>query len=374
MPISSYVDNMRSRALLVFTTAWLGYMLLRLTQLGKFLFAAGEILVINSEIVKKALVSKMFWGRGSWYKNSFHLLITLFTVFALVTGLIGQLRVTSASEALQISYGQGASNDILQQGGNIQSVLPLDSQTPALRITRYKVLPGENLETVAEKFSLSVDTIRWANLSLVSPFGSYLEAGWDLKIPEINGVLYKVRPGQTVEDVAAITGGTRFDIIEINELVPPNYTLTAGQEVFVPQGSLAESEVVIAGIPRGVFTNPLSHPECAGYRFERGFSGYHNGLDLSRYPGCPIRAIAAGRVTYVGCLGAAGCNVRIDHGGGIESHYYHGAGFWVSTGERVQQGQDIMMMGTTGNSTGVHLHLSLFKNKIAVNPAIFVPY
>lgn len=353
-----------------------GYLIWRTVQLWRFGAALFDILNVFANAAKKAIVSRMFWGRGNWYKNSFHVLITFLTIFALFTGLISQLKINSDTQALQVTYGQGATDDILQQGAGIQTVLPLDANLPALRISIYRVQPGDTLESVALKFGISVDTVRWANLNRVSPFSSYLEVGWELKIPEINGVLYRVRQGQSVDDVAAITGGSRFDIVEINQLVPPDYALVAGQEVFVPQGSLAESEVVIAGIPQGVFANPLSNPACAGYRLERGYTGYHNGLDLSRYPGCPIRAIAAGRVTHVGCtLGGPGCYIKIDHGGGIESHYYHGSGeFWVKNGDRVQQGQDIMMMGTTGNSTGVHLHLSLFKNNISVNPGLFVPY
>ena len=94
------------------------------------------------------------------------------------------------------------------------------------------------------------------------------------------------------------------------------------------------------------------------------------------WPGCPISAIASGKVVYAGWSQyGEGYNVRIDHGGGIVSHYYHGNGdIWVKTGDHVEQGQLIMFMGTTGNSTGVHLHLSLFKDNVAVDPAPYIPY
>ena len=69
-----------------------------------------------------------------------------------------------------------------------------------------------------------------------------------------------------------------------------------------------------------------------------------------------------------------GNNVQIDHGGGIITHYYHGSEVYVRTGQRVSQGDLIMYMGTTGNSTGVHLHFTLFKNGVAVDPEGFVPF
>lgn len=362
-------------ALFEFFGTLVPYAIRRTRQFSRFAITTLELAVDTFNSVKSHTVSRMFWGRGNLYKNSFHILITILTVFALFTGIITQFNLNKDTQALQISYGQGASDDLLQQGAGIQTVLPVDANLPDLRIRTHKVQVGDTLDSIAAQYNVTVDTIRWANLAIISPFSNAIEVGWDLKVPEINGVLYKVRPGQTVDQIASITGGNRIDIIEVNELVPPSYVLEAGKDIFVPQGTLAESEVVVAGIPQGVFANPLSHPNCAGYRFERGMTSYHNGLDLSKYPGCPVRAIAAGRVTFAGWSPLAGFNIRIDHGGGIESHYYHSTGeFWVKVGDRVQQGQEIMMMGTSGNSTGIHLHLSLFKNHIAVNPALFVPF
>ncbi len=120
----------------------------------------------------------------------------------------------------------------------------------------------------------------------------------------------------------------------------------------------------------------MQDPRCAGYVESRGFLSYHNGVDLAMWPGCPISAIASGIVVYAGWSEyGEGYNVRIDHGGGIVSHYYHGNGdIWVKKGDHVEQGQLIMFMGTTGNSTGVHLHLSLFKDNVAVDPAPYVPF
>lgn len=362
-------------ALFEFVGTLVPYAIRRANQFYRFAIVSLELAVDSFNSLKSQTVSRMFWGRGNLYKNSFHILITILTVFALFTGIITQFNLNRDTQALQIVYGQGASDDLLQQGAGIQTVLPVDANIPDLRIRVHKVREGDTLDSIAADYGVTVDTIRWANLATISPFSNSIDVGWDLKIPEINGVLYKVRLGQTVDQIAAITGGNRIDIIELNELVPPNYELEAGRDIFVAQGTLAESEVVVAGIPQGVFTNPLSHPNCAGYKLERGMTSYHNGLDLSKFPGCPVRAIGAGRVTFAGWSAYAGFNVRIDHGGGIESHYYHSTGeFWVKAGDRVQQGQEIMMMGTSGNSTGVHLHLSLFKNHIAVNPALFVPF
>ena len=351
------------------------YLLIRGRQFGLVLLVSLEIIGEYITKFKTELVRRMFWGRGNWYKNSFHLLILSFTGLALITGLASKSLLVEAKQGLDVAYGQGASNDMLEQGGSIHTVLAVDPLQPAITLHTYKVAPGDNLTAIAQQFKVTEDTIRWANSDLVSPFSNEIEAGWELKIPQINGVLYRVHSGQTVDDIANVTGGNKIDIIELNQLVPPDYKIIEGQRLFIPNGNLSVSEVKVEGIPQGVFENPLSNPECAGYRYSRGFSSYHDGIDLARYPGCPIRAIATGTVVFAGWSPLAGFNVRIDHGGGIASKYYHGDGtFWVNVGDRVQQGQDIMMMGTTGNSTGIHLHISLFKNDVAVDPAPYIPF
>lgn len=327
--------------------------------------------------VKDAVVSRMFWGRGSLYRTSFHFIMTGITLTALVAGVATQvLAIDSGNEELGTSFAQGPTDDFLQQGSSIQSVLETSPFEPLVKIYEHRVERGDTLSAIAERYGVSVDTIRWANSNLISPFSQEILPGWNLRIPEINGVLQKVRPGQTLDDVVRQYGGHPIDIIELNNLVAPGYELLAGQDIFIPGGAVPVQAVpVVVDIPKGVFSNPLSHPSCAGYSFSRGFTGYHQGLDLARFPGCPIRAIATGEVVYAGWSPLAGFNVRIDHGGGIVSIYMHGDGtFWVQAGERVQQGQDIMMMGTSGNSTGVHLHVELRKNGYAVDPAPFIPY
>lgn len=351
------------------------YVIKRGRQFVVILWVVVELLMERFNIIKTQIVSRMFWGRGGLYKNMFHLLVFTFTIGALVVSVVSRLYgVSGNSSGLVFASGQATSNDILHQGTSIQSVLSADPLAPEIEIKTHKVANGESLAGIAATYGLNIDTIRWANSTLISPFGNEIQPGWELKIPAVDGVLYQVRRGQTLEQIASITGGNILDIIEINSLVPPSYSVVVGQSLFVPFGVLQPSEVVISGIPQGVFTNPLSHDACLGYSFSRGVTSYHDGVDLAKFPGCPIRAIGAGKITYAGWSPAAGYNVKIDHGGGIHSYYYHGSGeMWVKAGDRVQQGQEIMMMGTTGNSTGVHLHLSLYKDGYVVDPLLFIP-
>lgn len=353
------------------------YIYSRFRSISIILNVVLDLMLSHFSSFKGRVVSRMFWGRGSLYRSSFHVLMVTITVFAIATGVASQvLAVNSGSQTLGEQYAQGPTDDLLQQGSSIQSVLATSPFEPAVKIYDHVVSRGETLSGIARQYGVAVDTIRWANSDLISPFSQEIIPGWELRVPEMDGVLRKVEKGQDLDDVVAEYGGHPIDIIELNELEGPHYKLKAGQELFIPNGEVPIQQVpTVVDLPVGVFKNPLSHPNCAGYSFSRGFTGYHQGVDLAKYPGCPIRAVAAGEVIYAGWSPLAGFNVQIDHGGGIVTKYFHGDGtFWVKVGQRVQQGDEIMMMGTSGNSTGVHLHLSLIKDGYAINPYPYIPY
>lgn len=350
-------------------------------------FSEGVIQVVPNSLrlfnfFKSRLVSRLFWERSSYYKNLTHTIIIMITVIFVIGGLV--YRITSNVSADNKLDGDGTTlglDDYLQQGGSIETVLVTQFSGIGLNTEKYIVQPGDTLETIANKHGVTMDTIRWASSNVLNPFTNQVEIGMVLTIPEINGVLYEVKSGDSIDSIINIASlnndeANKFNIEQFNNLVPP-YELRVGQKLFIPDGNLKGTGVgAMAEIPRGVFSNPLADASCYGYTLSRGMLPYHNGLDLAKYPGCPISAVANGVVIYAGWSPyGEGYNVKIDHGGGIVTHYYHGEGtFWVKEGDRVQQGQQIMMMGTTGNSTGIHLHFSLFKDGIAVDPSPYVPY
>lgn len=341
------------------------------TKVSIFFYVISEI--------KRRVVSRMFWGRSNFYKNLVHFLVVVITVSVTLSGIVYRVSDVSASNtSLSGEYTIGT-NDLLSQGGSIATLLRTDSNNlSALRNRIYVVQQGDTLESIATSYNVSMDTIRWANPDLISPFTNDIQAGWNLAIPEINGVLYTVRSGQSLDDIIALTSvnnneSNRFNIIELNQLTPP-YSLAAGVKLFIPDGNLFSQSVAVEGIPRGIFIDPLSSPDCGGYLYQRGFTSYHDGVDLSKWDGCTIQAMANGRVYYAGWENLSGLTVKIDHGGGIHTYYYHLRDIYVKAGDRVQQGNAIGYMGTTGNSTGTHLHFTLKKDFIAVDPEPYVPY
>ena len=103
-------------------------------------------------------------------------------------------------------------------------------------------------------------------------------------------------------------------------------------------------------------------------RFGKRSRGTHTGLDIATSKGTPVGAAAAGTVTYAGPKGTYGNLVVIDHGNGVQTYYAHCSTVNCSVGQYVSQGQIISTVGSTGNSTGPHLHLEIRINGICQNP------
>lgn len=107
-------------------------------------------------------------------------------------------------------------------------------------------------------------------------------------------------------------------------------------------------------------------------RFGARSRGIHTGLDIATSKGTPIKAAASGVVTYAGYKGSYGYLVVISHGNGIETYYAHCSKIYVNAGDTVNQGDVISAVGSTGNSTGPHLHLEVRVNGVAKNPQNYV--
>ncbi len=128
----------------------------------------------------------------------------------------------------------------------------------------------------------------------------------------------------------------------------------------------------------GVFANPCPGARLTssfGYRTAptAGASTYHKGIDMGTGAyHIPTYAASAGIVTYAGASGAAGNLVTIDHGNGLVTKYMHHDKVYVKPGDRVEKGQQIGLSGTTGNSTGNHLHFQVEKDGVAIDPLLYL--
>ena len=142
----------------------------------------------------------------------------------------------------------------------------------------------------------------------------------------------------------------------------------------IRQRSIGDSRgIIITG--RGVMTVPVDAEITSGFGYRMhpilGYQKFHSGLDFGSDSGSTIRSAAAGVVIYAQWYGGYGNTVIVDHGGGFTTLYGHTEGFYVAEGSTVQKGQPIAAVGSTGLSTGPHLHFEVRQNGEPIDP---VPY
>ncbi len=158
----------------------------------------------------------------------------------------------------------------------------------------------------------------------------------------------------------------------------PYIPLSSGEVAFMNLGQtlqrLDRLERIVMALPSAKPAMPVTLSSGFGVRSDpfNGHAAMHAGLDIKGQRGQPIYAAAGGRVTRVGMMSGYGNVVMIDHGHGIETRYGHLSGFDVRPGAIVRPGEQIARMGSTGRSTGNHLHFEVRVNGRAVNPRPFL--
>jgi murein DD-endopeptidase MepM/ murein hydrolase activator NlpD len=150
-----------------------------------------------------------------------------------------------------------------------------------------------------------------------------------------------------------------------------------GKSFAALEGALFRMEVLertLVAIPSGQPANVLMLSSSFGYRSDpfSGAGAMHSGLDFPGPIGTPILAAAPGRVVFVGQKSGYGNVIEVDHGQGILTRYAHLSGFTTRVGTKVSAGEQIAKMGSTGRSTGSHLHFEVRLNGVAVNPRRFL--
>lgn len=264
------------------------------------------------------------------------------------------------------------------------------TETPNIRIENieYIVEAGDAIGPIADKFNVSVNTILWAN-NLT--YYSTIMPGDKLKIPPVSGVIHIVQLGETLSSIAKKYSASAEEIIKYNNLANAD-SLKKGQEIMVPGGiKRPESRPVLVRNQPGIQTtrqntlrkifSPTQRKISAGSRFvwpttTRRITQYyhlgHHAIDLAAKTGTPIYAIEKGQIILSGWSKGYGNNIIIDHGGGQKSRYGHFSKLYVKNGDFVEKGEQIGEMGSTGFSTGSHLHIEISINGVKVNPLSYL--
>jgi murein DD-endopeptidase MepM/ murein hydrolase activator NlpD len=275
-----------------------------------------------------------------------------------------------------------------------QSLLTPQKPTPQLSIR--EIQKGDNPYDLAVTAGVTEATVLASN-NLHKD--SVLSIGQTLVIPAINGRLVATKPGDTVSALAALYSSTVDGIIAANKLDPRTQTLVPDQLVLIPadvdvaaaiikdipaqaakpaaQAAPQQEEAAAPKIPAP--PQPASSP---GFQWPAPgsittyFSSWHNGVDIANSTGTAVRAVQAGRVVFSGWDNSGyGYMVRIDHGNGLQTLYGHASRLLARAGDYVDKGDVIMLMGSTGRSTGPHVHFSVFQGSsyAGLNPLRYLP-
>ena len=316
------------------------------------------------EGIKDIIVAFLIVKRGK-YSSSFLNTSFLMIVAAAVVGgpIIAEKTPTNNYQAMVVSYNP--------YGGSLSTVF---SVKPRDKVENYPVKSGETLASIAKKFDISVDTIKWAN-NLKSDL---IKPNQELKIPPVTGIVHRVASGETIYTIAKKYHTNAQNIVNFifnsfDDL--DTFSLIAGQTLYVPDGTIEPEKPAyqfIASIQAGVRGSSNFIWPTSG-SITQNPVWYHMAVDIANSSGPPVIAADSGTVVYAGCLNwGYGCHVIIDHGNGYQTLYAHLSSYLPNAGDSVTQGAQIGMMGSTGRSTGTHLHFEIRSGGALLNPLNFL--
>lgn len=344
------------------------------------------ILAHRFEKFKNFSVDVLMYRRGSRQKLVWHAsMVGLALIGILSSGFFGGTTLVSSNypgiggpdPRFAESFEPFPNGPILE---DIQDTRTHISVKPRSEIIEYQVKSGDTISSVAREHGISVDTIKWANnLSDVDT----IKPGDVLKILPETGVSHVVKSGDTLESVAKKYQAEPQAILvfPFND-VPDDFSLRAGQTLIIPDGQPPEVKAPPKAKPqpRYLAEGPASPTFVApgGANFiwptsgglTQYFAWYHQGIDVANRNAPGISAADGGTVIMAGWPDNSGYGNRvvIDHGNGYRSLYAHLSNVYVSTGQLVSRGQVIGKMGSTGRSTGIHLHFEIQFKGASLNP------
>lgn len=324
------------------------------------------------EHTKELVVDLLLARRGSYQRPFLHFSLGVLFMVGVVSApiLANSYPGTYAGNIDEITSPSAAVtslDDPAQYG--IQTTI---SEKPRDQVITYAVAAGDTLSTIAQKFGVSVDTIKWANdLKRDS-----LSIGQELKVPPVTGIVHKVKEGETVQSIAKRykTESQKIVNFPFNDFADlDTFALNVGQTLVVPDGVQPEAPRLAGPLPP-VFaggTGQFLWP--AGGIITQYPVWYHNALDIANNAAPGIAAAEAGVVVDVQYLRYGyGYHVIVGHGDGLSTLYAHLSEIYVKVGDRLSRGQILGRMGSTGRSTGTHLHFEVRKNGMIVNPLPFL--
>lgn len=273
-----------------------------------------------------------------------------------------------ALNKLMSSFAMEGGIDYDEQGNLLDSVKSDVSYTKPVSYQTYKVQKGDTISGITKKFGLS----NISTLISVNDIGNVrqLASGQKLKIPSIDGIIYTIKKGDSLASIVSKFNVKLETLIDVNEL--ESEVLVSGEQLFIPGAAMdskslkeAMGELFIMPIkakfrwtsPYGSRIDPIANVKS-----------FHTGTDMACPTGTPIYASMSGTISTTGVNRVYGNYVIIDHGNGYQTLYAHMSKIIAKKGQWVSQGTKIGLVGSTGYSTGPHLHFTVYKNGKLIDP------
>ena len=311
------------------------------------------------------LVVQYFVAEVFYYFQSFAGEVSLQTLRSdeveILNGVMARFAMERSDDAIDEDGNVLADNGAILTASSVGLGIPVSFST-------YKVKSGDTISSIAIKFGLG----NISTLIAVNEINNVrtLRAGQILKIPNQDGITYSVFAGDSLNSLSVKFGVSVEEILDVNDL--SERELTVGQELFIPGAKMDSVSL------RRAMGELFMYPIESGWRLTSlfgkradpftGVASNHTGIDMACPTGTPIRAAMSGKVVYVGWSNIFGNYAIINHDGGYQTLYGHMSKTLCKSGQFVSQGTRIGLVGSTGYSTGPHLHFTVYKNGALVDP------
>jgi len=353
----------------------------------------------NSEAQPKVPVKKNVWlVAATWALAALMVALAIFSLYQYFTGksLLAFVQTISRSSAgaempsSMPAFSPTKSYASVKRNTDPDTILPEGMRD---NVSEYEVEAGDSLFGIAKNYELEPESILWANTKTMNDDPHLISVGVKLLIPPTDGILYEWQEGDKLDHIAGLYHVDVEDILLFpgNDIDMTNPVIEPGTFIMLPGGwRLLQPWVVpvIAGSDAGVtakiggpgscspaaggyigsysFGWPAPYPgEVSGNDYWAG----HQAIDCKCFEGDGIYASDSGVVIYAGPIsGGYGNLVAIDHQNGYLTLYAHLSAIYVTCGQSVGKGVPIAACGSTGNSTGAHLHFEVRQNGGFVNP------
>ena len=322
------------------------------------------------ESKKSSFATLLYRQRGRFSRQFIHTGMAGITAFGMIISPVISDSLSGVVEAEKMPAG------VVLSAEDESYMMTEISDKLRDKIMIYQVQEGDTVSSIAKKFDVSEDTIRWQNNLKAK---AVIKVGATLEILPITGVSHKVQKGDTVYSLAKEYNTSAQAIVDFPFNTFTNdetFALAIGQTITVPDGIKKDVTVTQPTYyarltpDAGSVTAMGSFVWPAQGSITQRYTWYHRGIDIANSAGPDILAADSGKVIIAGWPDNSGYGNRVvvDHGNGYVTLYAHLAKIYVVAGQTVARGSSLGKMGSTGRSTGTHLHFEIIKSGSKLNP------